>query len=82
MNKIKKWEKDRQKSLVSVKVRNESKFGQAKLNLSDVQYEKDRLYQSIIEKQDQLESKVTSVKQKRVKEIRLRAERESLKALD
>jgi hypothetical protein len=47
-----------------------------------VQYEKDRLYQSIIEKQDQLESKVTSVKQKRVKEIRLRAERESLKALD
>ena len=82
LSKIKKWEKERQKSLVNIKIKNETKFGQAKVNLSDVQYEKDRLFQSIIEKQDQLETKISNVRQKRDKEIQLRAEKESLKAQD
>jgi hypothetical protein len=67
--KIKKWEKERQKSLISIKTKNESKFGQAKLNLSDVQYDQDRMYQSILEKHDVLEAKISNVRQKREKEI-------------
>ncbi len=80
--KIKKWEKERQKSLISIKTKNESKFGQAKLNLSDVQYDQDRMYQSILEKHDVLEAKISNVRQKREKEIQMRVEKESLKAQD
>jgi uncharacterized protein YdcH (DUF465 family) len=52
------------------------------MNLSDMQYEQDRLYQSILEKHDVLENKISNVRQKREKDIQLRVERETLKVQD
>eukprot|EP00347_Sterkiella_histriomuscorum_P016968 403351162 len=82
LQKIKRWEKQREKSVESLKLQNENKFGQARNNLSEVQYNRDQIYQNLQEKQEQLEHKIQEVKHKKQREIQLRTEKEQLKIQD
>lgn len=50
LSQISKWEKQKNKSIQQMKNKNEQKWGQAKANLSDVIYDRDRQFNSIIEK--------------------------------
>ena len=69
---LNKWEKDKNKSIQNLRLKHETKYSSAKANLSDVIDDRDRLFQSIIERQDEVQSRVIEVKQKREKEIQLR----------